>query len=139
MHKQVTLGVIALGEYTSASGAYAVAMGDGASASGDSSVALGAGASANGELSLATGTATQANGMLSFASGYGTRAEDIFTIALGSFNTVKTNPLQTYRYLPIHYLLLVTVLLQNAPMPLKFYLMAQPLLQETSTSTQMHV
>jgi hypothetical protein len=85
-------GAIALGEYTSASGAYAVAVGDGASAAGDSSVALGAGASANGELSMATGTATQANGMLSFASGYGTRAEDIFTIALGSFNTVKTNP-----------------------------------------------
>ena len=85
-------GAIALGEYTSASGAYAVAMGDGASAAGDSSVALGTGASANGELSMATGAATQANGMLSFASGYGTRAEDIFTIALGSFNTVKTNP-----------------------------------------------
>ena len=112
-------------------------MGDGASASGDSSVALGAGASASGELSLATGTATQANGMLVLCIWVWQIEQKTFLPALGSFNTVKNKPSQIYRYPPIHYLLLVTVLLQNAPMRLKFYLTAQPLLQETSISTQM--
>ena len=107
---------------------------------------MGEGTTASGFVSTAMGEFTEASGSFSTAMGWDTVAQDFGATAIGTFNETKETPNpESFTYENTAFVIgnggydLKVTMMVIAQTPLKFFLTALPPLQETSTSTQMHV